>query len=107
MSKKRLQNNPKGFWGTSENGWSPNTGLIVYLLETRYPDFLPRIDIVTSEMTKEVTRLFNKFTGSNQDWLQIDIPLRSAVSKRTEWSSEKYDWNDDQYRKYKKELKNK
>lgn len=106
MSKKRKENNPKGFWGTKD-GYSNNWKLIIYLAETTYPDFESRRDVISSEMTREVTRLFNMFTGSNQDWEQLDIPLRSALSKRTKWSSDNYDWNDVQYKAYKKELKNK
>lgn len=109
MSEFREENNPRGYWGTEETGWSHNWKLLVYLGETRYPDFNPRYETFTKEMQREVMRLYNMFKSEDeqQDERQVNIPLRLALNKRVKWNQDKFDWNDEQYIKYKKELNNK
>jgi hypothetical protein len=109
MNKFRKENNPRGYWGTEETGWSRNKRLLIYIAENRYPDFEGRRDTFTREMQIEVMRIYNMFNPEDrpQDQRQVNLPLREALNKRTEGFNKKFDDNDREYIKYKKELNNK
>lgn len=109
MSRFRKENNPNKYWGSKKTGWSRNKRLLIYIAENRYPDFEGRRGTFTIEMQREVMRIYNMFVPEDQqqDQRQVNLPLRQALNKRTEGFDKRFDENDREYIKYKKELKNK
>jgi len=109
MSEFREENNPRGYWGTKETGWSHSKKLLAYIGETRYPDFNARREVFTKDMQREVMRIYNMFVGKDeeQDERQVNIPSREIFTKPTSWGDAEFEWNDEQYIEYKKELNNK
>ena len=109
MNEFREENNPRKYWDSKADGWSHNKKLLAYIGENRYPDFVARREVFTKEMQREVMRIYNMFVSEDQqqDERQVNVPLREIFTKPTSWGDDKFDWNDEQYVKYKKELNNK
>ena len=97
MKKKRY------FWVTKDEQPTSNLKLVWYIFDNLFPNFHARREMVTSEMNKQVTEMYNYLTDDNLRKGQMWYPVRFSYSVRLDSvDAAQYDLYDQMIIKYKK-----